>query len=50
MMRIIEGPISLIDNDGIDLTVFQNCVWLIVVTMTTGNYLVIGSWIWRLLS
>jgi hypothetical protein len=40
MIRIIEGPVSMIDKDDIDLTVFQNCVWLIVVTMTTGTFLI----------
>jgi hypothetical protein len=40
MLRIVEGPVSLIDKDDIDLTVFQNCVWLIVVTMTTGTFLI----------
>ncbi len=46
MLRIIEGPVSIIDKDDIDLTVFQNCVWLIVVTMTTGICPNNISWLW----
>ena len=38
MVRIIEGPIAKIDKDGIDFSVVQNCIWNIIVTMTTVGY------------
>ena len=38
MIRIIEGPLILIDADNMDYTVIQNCIWNVVVTMTTVGY------------
>ena len=36
--RIIEGPLILLDNDGLDLSTISNCIWLTLVTMTTVGY------------
>ena len=37
-LRIIEGPLIFLDNDGIDLSFISNCIWLTLVTMTTVGY------------
>ena len=38
MVRIIEGPVILIVQDAIDLSVIQNCIYMVVVSMTTVGY------------
>ena len=38
LIRIIEGPVSTLLMDPIDYTNIQNCVWNVVVTMTTVGY------------
>lgn len=35
-VKIIEGPLHQIDKDTNDFSLFQNCVWNIFVTMTSG--------------
>jgi potassium intermediate/small conductance calcium-activated channel subfamily N protein 2 len=37
-IRVIEGPLILIDNDGLDLSIPSNCIWLTLLTMTTVGY------------
>ena len=36
ILRILEGP-YVVDNDGIDFTSYINCIWNILVTMTTSD-------------
>ena len=36
VIKIIEGPLNLIDNDNMDYSMLSNCVWNIFVTMTSG--------------
>jgi potassium intermediate/small conductance calcium-activated channel subfamily N protein 2 len=38
MIRIVEGPVWYLDNDSINFNVIQNCIWCVVVTMTTVGY------------
>jgi potassium intermediate/small conductance calcium-activated channel subfamily N protein 2 len=38
MIRVIEGPVSLILKDSIDYNIIQNCIWNVIVTMTTVGY------------
>ena len=35
MIRIIEGPVNLIYNEDNNLSIIQNCIWYVTVTMTT---------------
>ncbi len=37
-IRIIEGPVSKLLKDNIDYTIPQNCLWNVIVTMTTVGY------------
>lgn len=37
IMEVLEGPINEIDMDSIDFTIYSNCIWFILVTMTTSN-------------
>ena len=38
MMRIIEGPVNNLDKDTINFNLIQNCIWNVVVSMTTVGY------------
>ena len=37
VLRILEGPINSIDKDSIDFTIYTNCSWCVLVTMTTSK-------------
>lgn len=45
MLRIIEGPVYAVNPQSQtlnnDYRAIQNCIWNILVTMTTGNLLII---------
>lgn len=42
MLKIIEGPVYFVDQSvrdaGIDFNFYQNCVWCVLITMTTVGY------------
>ena len=54
MINIVEGPTFSVSPDSQknlnDLGSLPNCLWVILVTMTTGKFLFNFSRIWRLLS
>ena len=42
MLKIIEGPVYFVDQSvrdaGIDFNFIQNCMWCVLITMTTVGY------------
>jgi voltage-gated potassium channel Kch len=42
MLRIVEGPAFSVSKSmrdaNIDFNIFQNCIWCVLVTMTTVGY------------
>ena len=37
-IKIIEGPLNIIDNDLMDYSLIANCIWNIFVAMTSVGY------------
>lgn len=42
MLRVVEGPVFSVSkamrDANIDFNIFQNCIWCVLVTMTTVGY------------
>ena len=38
IIKIIEGPVSRTLKDKMDYNIIQNCIWNVIVTMTTVGY------------
>ena len=51
LLKYSEAPVNRVSySSQIDLYRLDNCLWLIIVTMTTGRQEINLSWLWRYIS